>query len=136
MSILTEFRQFAAKGNVVDLAIGVVIGGAFGKIVSSLVADIITPIISLILGGVDFKWLTLILKPAVEDTPELAIRYGLFIQSIFDFLIISGSIFFFIKALNTLRQKMEREEKKEEAAVSPPPENIVLLREIRDLLKK
>lgn len=133
-TLLTEFRNFAVKGNVIDLAVGVVVGGAFGKIVSSLVADIITPLISVLVGGVDFKWLELPLRPAVGDTPAVVIRYGLFLQTIFDFVIIAVAIFMFVKLINRLRHHAEKQE--EVKAVQNPPEDVMLLREIRDLLKK
>ena len=133
-NILNEFRNFAVKGNVIDLAVGVVVGSAFGKIVSSLVADIITPLISVLSGGVDFKWLEIILRPEREGVPAVVLRYGVFLQSMFDFLIITASIFMFVKLINRLRQ---HEEKKEEVqAVEHPPEQVLLLREIRDLLQK
>lgn len=129
MSILKEFKEFAVKGNVIDLAVGVVIGAAFGKIVSSLVADIITPFIGLLVGGVDFADLKVVLKDAAEGVPAVTINYGVFIQQIFDFTIIAFAIFMFIKAFNTLK-------KKEAAAPAAPPRQEVLLEEIRDLLQK
>lgn len=131
--LLTEFRNFAIKGNVIDLAVGVVVGSAFGKIVSSLVADIITPIISVMVGGVDFRSLEFILRPATESVPEVVLRYGLFLQSIFDFIVIAVSIFMFVKLINRLRALAEKQE--EVKAVQHPPEDILLLREIRDMLK-
>jgi large conductance mechanosensitive channel len=132
--ILDEFKNFAVKGNVIDLAVGVVVGAAFGKIVSSLVADIITPIISVLVGGIDFKWLELTLRAAVGDTPAVMLRYGLFLQTIFDFVIIAAAIFMFVKLLNRLRRHAEKQE--EAKAIQNPPEDVLLLREIRDLLKK
>lgn len=123
-----EFKQFAIKGNVLDLAIGVIIGGAFGKIVSSLVNDVIMPIIGLILGGVDFSNLQI-------TVGEAAIKYGTFIQSIIDFLIIALSIFLFVRAINSFKKK--EEEKEEEPAAPPEPsKEEVLLSEIRDILKQ
>lgn len=123
-----EFKQFAIKGNVLDLAIGVIIGGAFGKIVSSLVNDVIMPIIGLISGGVDFSNLQI-------TVGEAAIKYGAFIQSIVDFLIIALSIFFFVRGINSFKKK--EEEKDEEPAVSPEPsKEEILLSEIRDILKQ
>lgn len=135
MGFVKEFKDFAMRGNVVDMAVGVVIGGAFGKIVSSLVADVIMPFISIITGGVNFTHWKFVLKQAVMEgdkvvTPEVTLNYGMFIQVIFDFLIIAFSIFLVIKAINRFK-------KKEEApAPAAPPEDVVLLREIRDLLKK
>ncbi len=131
--VLKEFREFALKGNVLDLAIAVVIGGAFGKIVSSLVNDIIMPIVGIITGGINFSHLHFVLKEGTEDIPAITFNYGSFIQNVVDFLIISISIFLFIKLIN----KFKREKKAEE----PEPENpkvsdeVLLLQEIRDLLK-
>ena len=121
---INEFKEFAVKGNAVDMAVGVIIGGAFGKIVTSLVADIITPVIGLLLGGVDFKNLAWVVG-------EATITYGNFIQNIIDFLIIALSIFLFIKMIGNFSRK------KEEAPAEPPKkaDDIVLLEEIRDLLK-
>lgn len=119
-----DFKEFAMKGNVIDLAVGVVIGGAFGKIVASLVADIIMPVIGIIVGGVNFTELK-------YDVAGASIMYGQFIQSVFDFFIIALSIFLFIKLL----QSMKREEPVEESIIGPTKEE-VLLTEIRDLLKK
>jgi large conductance mechanosensitive channel protein len=130
--MLKEFKEFALKGNVVDLAVGVIIGGAFGKIVTSLVNDIIMPIIGILLNGVNFTDLKYVIKPASGDIPESAILYGSFIQNIVDFLIIAFCIFLMVKAMNSLKKK---EEKKEEKPAEPT-EDVVLLTEIRDLLKK
>ena len=134
--MLNEFKKFISKGNVVDLAVGVVVGGAFSKIVSSLVNDIIMPLIGVIIGGIDFTNLSL-------KVGEATINYGMFIQNIIDFLIISFCIFLVVKALNTLDdmtkkkldklKKEEKVEKKEEEKVS---EEILLLREINNSLKK
>lgn len=120
-----EFKSFAIKGNVLDLAIGVIIGGAFGKIVTSLVNDIIMPVFGLILGGIDFSQLELLVGDA-------GIKYGAFIQSIIDFLIIAFSIFLFIRALNRFKKK---EEVKPEAPAEPTKEETLLI-EIRDILKE
>lgn len=131
MGMLQEFREFAVKGNMIDLAVGVVVGGAFGKIVSSLVGDIIMPPIGIAVGGVDFKNLKAILKPGEGDVPPVTLNYGAFFQTIFDFLIIAVALFVVVKAINSLRRT-------EEAAPPPPapPSNeAVLLTEIRDLLK-
>ncbi|EJS78059.1 large conductance mechanosensitive channel protein MscL [Bacillus cereus] len=121
-----EFKKFALKGNVMDLAVGVVIGGAFGKIVSSLVGDVIMPLIGLLLGGINFKGLSFTFGGAV-------VKYGAFIQTVVDFLIIAFSIFLFIKLFNKLTLKKE-EEKEEE--IPEPTKEEVLLGEIRDLLKQ
>lgn len=132
--MLKEFRDFAMRGNVIDLAVGVIIGGAFGKIVTSLVNDLIMPLLGLVLGNVNFKNLKIVLKAAQGDVPESAILYGAFIQNVFDFLLIALSIFLVIRLLNRFKKK-QVEEKKIEAPAAPA-EDIVLLTEIRDLLKK
>jgi large conductance mechanosensitive channel len=132
MSIIKEFREFAIKGNVVDMAVGIVIGTAFGKIVTSFVTDVITPPIGLLVGGVDFKGLGITLREAVDGKPAVLLRSGLFVQTLFDFLIVSLAIFLVVKAINRLRRK-------EEAKPAPPPEPSTqekLLAEIRDLLKQ
>ena len=135
-----RYKEFAVKGNVVDLAVAVIIGGAFGKIVSSFVNDIIMPPLGLLLGGVDFKDLAVVLKEAEMDAAgEVAVaavtlNYGMFIQNVVDFVIIAFVIFLAIKGMNNMKKKKE---KKEEAAPPPaPPKSEVLLEEIRDLLKK
>ena len=130
MSLFKEFRDFAMRGNVVDLAVGVVIGAAFGKIVSSLVANIIMPPLGLLIGGIDFKNMAVTLKPAVGDTPAVLLQYGIFIQSIFDFIIIAFAIFLAIKVMNKLYKKKEVEK-----PIAKPSAEEVLLTEIRDLLK-
>lgn len=133
MKILEEFKTFAMRGNVVDLAVGVVIGTAFGKIVSSLVGDIIMPIVGVLTGGVDFSDLKLVIKEGADATQNVTVNYGVFIQNIVDFLIIAFAIFVVVKLIN----KLKRKEEKEEAPATPPApsEDIVLLTEIRDLLK-
>lgn len=135
MSFISEFKEFAMRGNVIDMAVGVVIGGAFGKIVSSLVGDVIMPVVGVLTGGVNFTDLKLTLKEAAEGAPAVTINYGSFIQTMVDFLIIAFCIFCVIKALNTLKNKLPKEE---EAAPAEPetPADIALLTEIRDLLKK
>lgn len=135
--VLQEFRQFAMRGNVVDMAVGVIIGGAFGKIVSSVVADIIMPPIGLIVGGVNFSDLKLTLKDAVmegrvEVVPAVTLNYGNFLQVTLDFIIIAAAVFLLVKGVNSLNRK-KKEEPKTPAA---PPADIQLLTEIRDLLKK
>lgn len=128
MSILKEFKTFAMRGNVVDLAVGLVIGAAFGKIVTSFVNDVLMPPIGLLLGGMDFSYLKVLLKEGVGDVPPVTLNYGIFIQTIVDFLIIAFAIFMVVKAMNSLKRK-------EEAAPAPPPADVQLLTEIRDLLK-
>jgi large conductance mechanosensitive channel len=132
MSMMSEFRDFAMRGNVVDMAVGIVIGGAFGKIVSSFVNDVLMPPIGLALGGVDFSQLAVTLQEASGDVAAVTLNYGAFIQTVVDFIIIAFAIFMVIKAMNNLK-------KKEEAAPAPPPkpsEEVTLLQEIRDLMKK
>ena len=131
--LLQEFKTFAMKGNVVDMAVGVVIGAAFGKIVTSLVSDIFMPLIGLLVGGVDFTQWKIVLSQATADKAEVAITYGNFIQVLFDFIILAWVIFLVIKGINKLNAKKEAEKAAEPA---PTPEEIVLLREIRDSLKK
>ncbi len=134
---LNEFKEFAIKGNVMDMAVGVVIGGAFGKIVSSLVADIIMPLIGKLVGGVDFTSWKWVLSEAVGDKAEVAVTYGNFIQVILDFLIIAWCIFLVVKGINKLSSLKKEEEKPAEPEPEPAtPEDILLLREIRDSLKK
>ena len=132
--IIYEFKDFIARGNVMDLAVGVIIGGAFGKIVSSLVDDMIMPIIGLILGGIDFSNLKFVIKEATEKTPEASIKYGLFIQNVVDFLIIAFVIFIMVKVINSLR-KIKDNEKLEETSEPTPTKEEILLTEIRDILK-
>lgn len=132
MSMLKEFKQFAMRGNVVDMAVGIIIGGAFGKIVSSFVSDVIMPPIGVLLGGVDFSNLSITIKDATETAPAVILSYGKFINTIIDFIIIAFAIFTVIKGMNSLK-------KKEEAVPAPPPAppaDVQLLTEIRDLLKK
>lgn len=131
MSIVQEFREFAVKGNVVDLAVGVIIGAAFGKIVSSLVADVIMPPIGLLVGGVNFTSLSIVLREAHGDQPPVLLKYGTFLQVTFDFLLVAIAVFALVKAINSMKRK---EEAKPPAPVEPPRQE-VLLTEIRDLLK-
>lgn len=131
MSFIKEFKEFAVKGNVVDMAVGIIIGGAFGKIVSSVVADVVMPPLGLLIGGVNFSGLKVTLKEAEGSAAAVTLNYGQFIQTIVDFTIVAFAIFLLVKAINTLRRQ--------EAAPPPPavtPEDVLLLREIRDSLKK
>ncbi|MCW0332856.1 large-conductance mechanosensitive channel protein MscL [Pantoea ananatis] len=131
MSLFKEFRDFAMRGNVVDLAVGVIIGAAFGKIVSSLVANIIMPPLGLLIGGVDFKSFSWVLKPAAGNAPAVVMEYGVFLQTVFDFIIVAFAIFMAIKLMNKLYKKKEVEKP------APKPTNEeLLLTEIRDLLKQ
>lgn len=123
-----EFKEFAVKGNVIDMAVGIIIGAAFGKIVTSIVNDIIMPPIGWLIGGINFSSFALTLKEATDTTAAITLNYGLFINTIIDFLIIAFAIFILIKQINKFK-------KKEEAKVSEPSEEILLLREIRDQLK-
>lgn len=133
MSVIQEFKQFAVKGNAVDLAVGVVIGAAFGSIVKSLVDDIIMPIVGILTGGIDFSNKLLVLKQATADTAAVTVNYGLFINSVISFLIIAFSIFIVIKQMNRLMKKVEDKPQPEDPK---PAKDIQLLTEIRDLLKK
>jgi large conductance mechanosensitive channel len=113
MSIIKEFKEFAVKGDAVDMAVGIVIGAAFGKIVSSLVSDVIMPPVGLLLGGVDFKNLKVVLKAATPDAPAVTLNYGQFINTTIDFLIVAFAIFMVVKGINTLKKKQLNLEKKE-----------------------
>lgn len=147
--MLKKFKDFIARGNVIDMAVGVIVGGAFKEIVNSLVADIFTPVISLFTGGVDFSELSWIIKPEVLDAEgvvvaeELAVKYGAFIQNIFDFILVALCVFLFVELAQSVRMKAEALKKKEEAAVeaaeeepAKPSNEELLLTEIRDLLKE
>jgi large conductance mechanosensitive channel len=151
MGLLQEFKAFALKGNVVDMAVGVIIGGAFGKIVTSLVNDIIMPPIGVLMGGVDFKDLAVVIKEAEAEVlneagevvtaavPEVLWKYGAFVQQVVDFLIIAISVFVMIKLINKLSSMRKKEEEAAVAEPAPEPEPTkeeVLLAEIRDLLKE
>ena len=132
MGMLAEFKAFAVKGNVVDMAVGIIIGAAFGKIVSSAVADIVTPPLGLLIGGVDFSNLAITMKEAADGHPAVVLSYGKFIQSCFDFAIVAFAIFMLVQGINRLKRK------EAEAPSAPPTPNAqeILLAEIRDLLKQ
>lgn len=132
MGMISEFKQFAIKGNMVDMAVGIIVGAAFGKIVSSLVNDIIMPPLGLAIGGVDFSDLAVVLQAATDEAAAVTLNYGAFIQTIIDFLIIAMAIFVAVKVINSMKRK-------EEAKPAEPPkpsEEVLLLREIRDALNK
>lgn len=132
---IREFKEFAVKGNVIDLAVAVIIGGAFGKIVSSLVADVVMPLIGLIIGGIDFSNWKWILKAATASKPAVVLNIGLFLQNIFDFVIIALAIFVMIKLIGRLKRQLVKEQSSGGAA-TPLTKDQELLIEIRDLLKK
>ncbi len=132
MSLISEFKAFAVRGNVVDMAVGIIIGAAFGKIVSSFVDGVVMPPLGLLIGGVDFTDLAIVLKDAVGDTPAVLLRYGAFIQTVVDFVIIAFAIFMAIKAINQLKRK----EAEAPSAPPAPSKEELLLTEIRDLLKE
>ena len=132
MSIVKEFKEFAVRGNVVDMAVGIIIGAAFGKIVSSLVSDVVMPPLGWLIGGVDFSDLAIILPEMVEGKGPVSIMYGKFIQTILDFTIVAFAIFMMVKVINRLKKKEEAKP----AEPTPPSNEEVLLTEIRDLLKQ
>lgn len=143
--LISEFKKFISRGNVLDMAVGLIIGSAFTAIVNSLVSDIFMPLLGMITGKVDFSQMKIVLQEAVKEaseivTPEVSINYGSFIQYIINFLLIAISVFIMVKAINTLRDKAEKKKKaEEEAKPAEPPKpdpQIELLTEIRDLLKK
>ena len=111
MAIVNEFKEFAVKGNMVDMAVGIIIGGAFGKVISSLVADMIMPPIGLLIGGVEFSALAITLKQAVGEAPAVTLSYGKFVQTLVDFLIVAWAIFLMVKGINRLRRETEKEAK-------------------------
>ena len=132
MSMIQEFKEFAAKGNVIDMAVGVIIGTAFGKIVSSIVADVVMPPIGVLLGGVNFSDLAFTVKEAVGESPAVVVAYGKFAQTVIDFTIIAFVIFMVVRVINSLKKKAEAAP----SAPAAPSAEQVLLTEIRDLLKK
>ncbi len=129
MGFVKEFKAFAMRGNVMDMAVGIVIGVAFGKIVTSLVNDIIMPPIGVLMGGMAFSHLAVTLKAAAGSEPAVALKYGAFLSTIIDFLIVAFAIFLVVRGLNTLKRK------KEEAPAAPPPVQEMILRDIRDILR-
>jgi large conductance mechanosensitive channel len=131
MGMVKEFKEFAMKGNMMDMAVGIIIGAAFGKIVSSVVADVLMPPLGLLLGGVNFAALKLTLKEAVGETAAVTLNYGAFLQTVVDFVIVAFAIFLMIRGINSMRKKQEEAP----AAPAPPPNQEILLAEIRDLLK-
>jgi large conductance mechanosensitive channel len=132
MGMMKEFKDFAMKGNVIDMAVGIVIGGAFGKIIGSLVTDVIMPPIGILLGGVDFANLSFVLKEATEAAEAVTMNYGVFINTVVEFVIIAFAIFMVIKAMNNAKKK----EEEKPAAPPKPSEEVMLLKDIRDALKK
>jgi len=129
VGMISEFKAFAMRGNVLDMAVGIIIGGAFGKIVSSFVADVLMPPIGMLLGGVDFTGFKATLKEAAGDATAVTLNYGVFIQTVVDFLIVAFAVFLLIRAVNAAQ-------KPQESAPPPaPPEDVLLLREIRDALR-
>ena len=132
MGMMSEFKEFAVKGNVVDMAVGVVIGGAFGKIVTSLVNDIIMPPIGVMMGGVDFSDLSFVIQEAIGDKPAVTLNWGSFVQTFINFIIIAFAIFMVVKGMN----KMKKKEEEAPAAAPEPSKEEVLLTQIRDALQK
>lgn len=142
VGMIAEFKKFITRGNVIDMAVGIIIGTAFKEIINSLVKEIIMPLIGLFLGGISFVDLKIVIAEATEQTTEVAVMYGIFIQRIIDFLIIAFVVFMMVRTINRIRERIEARKKAEvaaEAEAAPPaptPVDIVLLTEIRDLLKK
>jgi large conductance mechanosensitive channel len=143
MSVFQEFKKFAMRGNVIDMAVGIIIGGAFGSVVKSLVDDVIMPPIGILTSGVDFRNLRWVIEPAVKDPanaavvvkPEVSINYGSFINNVITFMIVAWAVFLLVKAMNAAEARLRLGEVSPTEA-PPPPEDIILLREIRDELKK
>lgn len=134
--MLKEFKNFAIKGNLIDMAIGIILGAAFGKVVASLVADVIMPPLGLLIGGVNFTDLSIVLKSSTGEAPAVTLNYGAFIQVIFDFLIIAFAIFMVIKGINSFKKKEAVVEEEQPATEPEPTKEEILLTEIRDLLKE
>ncbi|MEO0438421.1 MAG: large-conductance mechanosensitive channel protein MscL [Pseudomonadota bacterium] len=135
MGMVKEFQEFAVKGNVVDMAVGIIIGGAFGTIVKSLVNDVVMPPIGLLLGGVDFSNIKIVLQEATVDTEAVSINIGLFINSMISFLIVALAVFMIVKSMNSVRARLENPEPEAEEVPPEPSSEEKLLGEIRDLLK-
>lgn len=131
MSLLSEFREFAVRGNVIDLAVGVIVGGAFGGVTSSLVKDVLMPPLGMLTGGIDFSNQSILLKAAAEGAPAVTLNYGMFIQTLINFVIVAFAVFLLVKAINTLHRQ-----NKAAPAPSAPPADVQLLTEIRDLLRE
>ena len=132
MGMISEFKAFAVKGNVVDMAVGIIIGAAFGKIVSSFVSDVITPPLGYLIGGVDFTKLAMTLPAIQAGKEDVTVRYGVFLQTVFDFVIVAFAIFLAVKMIN----RMKRKEEVAPSSPPPPSRQEILLEEIRDLLKR
>lgn len=140
MKILQEFKTFALKGNVIDMAVGIIIGAAFGKIVAALVSDVLMPPLGFLIGGVNFTDLKVVIKEAVGENPAVTLNYGNFLQVTFDFMIVAFAIFLLIKVINTAKEKTDKAAAAAAVPPTPPPppapsKEEVLLTEIRDLLK-
>ena len=136
MGMMQEFKTFAMRGNVVDMAVGVIIGGAFGKIVSSLVSDVIMPPIGILLGGMDFSKLAITLKQAAEGKDAVLLKYGVFINTVIDFIIVAFCIFLMVKLMNAAKKKEEAKPAPAPAAPPEPSDEVKLLTQIRDALQK
>ncbi len=134
VKVVKEFREFISRGNVIDMAVGIIVGTAFTAIVNSMVKDILTPVVGFLMGGVSFEDLKWVIAPATEETAAVSLNYGMFIQKIVEFLIISLSVFILVKVLNMLRRKRTKQEEKKEPP--KPSDEVLLLTEIRDLLKR
>jgi large conductance mechanosensitive channel len=135
MSVIQEFKKFALRGNVIDMAVGIIIGGAFGSVVKSLVDDVIMPPIGYLTSGVNFREAAIQLRPAAGDRPALNLNYGAFINNVITFVIVAWAVFVLVKAVNAAEKRLRLGEEPA-ADTPPPPENIMLLREIRDELRK
>jgi large conductance mechanosensitive channel len=135
MTVFQEFKKFALRGNVIDMAVGIIIGGAFGTVVKSLVDDVIMPPLGVLTSGVDFKNLSWILRPAVGDAPAVTLDYGAFVNNVITFLIVAWAVFFLVKAMNVAEARLRLGEQPP-AETPPPPEDVLLLREIRDALQR
>ena len=135
MGMIQEFKKFAMRGNVIDMAVGIIIGGAFGTVVKSLVDDVIMPPIGMLMSDVDFKDLSYTLRKATEDAPAVTLNYGAFINNVITFVIVAWAVFLLVKAINAAEARLRFGEEPP-ADAPPPPEDIVLLRQIRDALAK